>query len=830
MKQLTQSEIRKNGKVYKNVSSPETSGTMKQVTDIVEKDGTFSVSTDGGKTYSPAGGATPEALPQEASAIKSGKLPIDGWNMFGEGWVQNSLPANRAWRTVTYGDGKFVALAKDAAYGAYSTDGISWGEMTLPASREWWTATYGNGKFVAIAQNSAYGAYSTDGITWTEMTLPASRAWRKVAYGNGKFVAVAGSSDKGAYSTDGINWIEMTLPASRGWYGVTYGNGKFVAVASGINKGAYSTDGITWTDMTLPTSNTSDVTYGDGKFVAVGGNQSYNGAYSTDGITWIETTSYAGKSGSSVTYGDGKFVAISWDIPEATYSTDGIHWNAMTMPMRAYWATITYADGKFVAVAQSSPNGAYWKAANAQVSYTISDTDVTVNSDVLMELTDEGRVKANALANGSIQVIRDRVPTIAIPYTYKVKQTNASGQFAVLNHFVPSIPESPTSLPVTYKKVSGELPTSGWTEVTTPNLIWEGTQSVSAKGAKDIYNSSLSFVPTSEMKSDTEPSHWQYKKSDGTWANVQRIYTTDGTYNGLFLIITPNGAAFSGYEFLDGADYMRIANGSTVSDDFYGVRYVGFTQRTYTISDTFITANTSVKMYLTDEGGVKAQSKANGKITVIRDTVPTTAIPYEYEVEQTSAEGLFEVINAYVPNVPVTSVNGQTGAVTIAVPTKTSELTNDSGFVTNSAIGKGTLTIQKNGANVATFGANQSENATANISVPTKTSDLTNDSGFITAADIPSAGEWQDWTSTSALTEEGLYEIVAEGGINLRYTFFIQYEQGQYNYGACWVSATSTDVSVVAPQCSADGKLSVKKSLASGGTTEPLAFKYRKIN
>lgn len=56
MKQLTQSEIRKNGKVYKNVSSPATEGAMKQVTDIVENDGVFSVSTDGGKTYSPAGG------------------------------------------------------------------------------------------------------------------------------------------------------------------------------------------------------------------------------------------------------------------------------------------------------------------------------------------------------------------------------------------------------------------------------------------------------------------------------------------------------------------------------------------------------------------------------------------------------------------------------------------------------------------------------------------------------------------------------------------------------------------------------------------------------
>ena len=46
-------------------------------------------------------------------------------------------------------------------------------------------------------------------------------------------------------------------------------------------------------------------------------------------------------------------------------------------------------------------------------------------------------------------------------------------------------------------------------------------------------------------------------------------------------------------------------------------------------------------------------------------------------------------------------------------------------------VNNGTLTIKKNGTNVATFTANQSSNATANITVPTKTSDLTNDSNFI---------------------------------------------------------------------------------------------------
>ena len=81
----------------------------------------------------------------------------------------------------------------------------------------------------------------------------------------------------------------------------------------------------------------------------------------------------------------------------------------------------------------------------SQQFYTISDTSVTANSDILMELTDEGGVKAYSMEAGKITVIRDTVPTNPIPYTYKVKQTNASGQFTVINHYVTEIPEVPTT-------------------------------------------------------------------------------------------------------------------------------------------------------------------------------------------------------------------------------------------------------------------------------------------------------------------------------------------------------------------------------------------------
>lgn len=50
-------------------------------------------------------------------------------------------------------------------------------------------------------------------------------------------------------------------------------------------------------------------------------------------------------------------------------------------------------------------------------------------------------------------------------------------------------------------------------------------------------------------------------------------------------------------------------------------------------------------------------------------------------------------------------------------------------------VNNGQLTIQKNGSSIGTFTANQSSNTTANIIVPTKTSDLTNDSNFISNTD-----------------------------------------------------------------------------------------------
>lgn len=66
-----------------------------------------------------------------------------------------------------------------------------------------------------------------------------------------------------------------------------------------------------------------------------------------------------------------------------------------------------------------------------------------------------------------------------------------------------------------------------------------------------------------------------------------------------------------------------------------------------------------------------------------------------------------------------------TKADTSAVPTKTSQLTNDSGYITSAAVPTKTSDLTNDSGFITS------------ADVPTKTSQLTNDSGFITAADVP---------------------------------------------------------------------------------------------
>ena len=73
------------------------------------------------------------------------------------------------------------------------------------------------------------------------------------------------------------------------------------------------------------------------------------------------------------------------------------------------------------------------------------------------------------------------------------------------------------------------------------------------------------------------------------------------------------------------------------------------------------------------------------------------------------------------------SVNGTEliGNVNIPIPTKTSDLSNDSGFITDADVPTKTSELDNDSGFITS------------ADIPTKTSELTNDSGFITSEDIP---------------------------------------------------------------------------------------------
>lgn len=90
--------------------------------------------------------------------------------------------------------------------------------------------------------------------------------------------------------------------------------------------------------------------------------------------------------------------------------------------------------------------------------------------------------------------------------------------------------------------------------------------------------------------------------------------------------------------------------------------------------------------------------------------------------------------------VVTTALNSKADTSSLATVATSGSYNDLSNKPTIPTVNNATLTIQKNGSTVKTFTANASSNVTANITVPTTTSELTNDSGFIDEIPVASAG------------------------------------------------------------------------------------------
>jgi hypothetical protein len=264
-------------------------------------------------------------------------------------WQQVNNTNN--FKSVVYGNGRFIALPNANQLIWHSTDGINWtpiGVAGFFASQ----ISFGNGQFVSVG--SVLGAQvftSIDGLTWTSRTPASTDSWDNVHYGNGLWVAVAlNSYTSGAIMTspDGITWTSRTLPAGVGGLsGITYGKGVWVATTIATPATfIISYDGITWSDLSTGFGSYT-IFYQNGIFTT-----GYH--YSTDGLNWFTTG--ANIYPRAITYGNGYFIGvIESGVNRIYYSQNGISWTGLPVSNTTFLG-VTFGDNTFVAVGQNGTN------------------------------------------------------------------------------------------------------------------------------------------------------------------------------------------------------------------------------------------------------------------------------------------------------------------------------------------------------------------------------------------------------------------------------------------------------------------------------------------
>ena len=300
-----------------------------------------------------------------------------------DGWFLSNTVADKSWKNLAYGNGKYVALSYGATQtdGAmYSNDGISWTAVDLPAGMQYVNGVaYGDNKFVAVCElGSPRIAYSDDGIVWKTTGISGfdnTKPWFQIEYVNGKFIAFdnSGASIAMVYSTDGLNWSAGNINlggsgANVTVTGISYGNNVYVGYGSptAVLK---SSDGINWSLASDAQAGTANAVHDGTKFVGVGAMGFVN--HSSDGDVWTAHSMGAGPSPTRrLAFGNNIILAVGNNSTNSiAYSEDGFTWNGVAAPSTQTWVGVIYAGGKFIAGAQSGTNLMYSESGKGDPAF-----------------------------------------------------------------------------------------------------------------------------------------------------------------------------------------------------------------------------------------------------------------------------------------------------------------------------------------------------------------------------------------------------------------------------------------------------------------------------
>ena len=228
---------------------------------------------------------------------------------------------------------------------------------------------------------------------------------------------------------------------------------------------------------------------------------------------------------------------------------------------------------------------------------------------------------------------------------------------------------------------------------------------------------------TTYYRWDADTSTWSYIGAEGpfyTKAETDAIFTP--------MTRTINSKALTADITLTAADVHALPDSTvipTVNDATLTIQKNGTTVQTFTANQaTNATANITVPTDTSD--------LTNGAGYITSAALPTKTS----DLTNDGSDGTSTYVEADdLATVATTGAYSDlTGTPTLAAVATSGDYDDLINKPTIPTVNDATLTIQKNGVDVATFTANSSTNQTANITVPTDTSDLTNGAGFITTA------------------------------------------------------------------------------------------------
>ena len=323
----------------------------------------------------------------------------------------------------------------------------------------------------------------------------------------------------------------------------------------------------------------------------------------------------------SVTYGSGKFVTVaSGPSTKATYSEDGITWAETIMPSSLNWESVTYGSGKFVAVASFSSKIAY-------------STDGIAWSETALPSPLNRPIDWHSVTYGNGKFV-----TVSSDSGYTAYSIDG------ITWTASTLPSSETWKSVTYG--NGKFVTvansSSKAAISTDGITWTETALPSSEVWKSVTYGNGKFVA---VASDY-PGKIVYSADGITWAEAA-----------LSSSLNPNG--WSSVTYGDGK-FVAMSSSTIAAYSTDGVTWTG----------TTMPSGKSTVIY--GNGKFVAVASSSTRVAISTDGITWTETALTNALVNPSNTDITEsVYSALEPYIPAPTV-----------PTKTSELTNDSGFIT----------------------------------------------------------------------------------------------------------------------------------------------------